>query len=120
MPVTSTVGCKVVDGWVTRGGWLAFAMATSLACAAGHEAAKRPERQADTPQAPAESLPPLTVLQRLRGSEAERRACFGASGQATDGFVKLAWDIGLDGRASRVAVEGTSVHDRAVEACLSA
>lgn len=64
-------------------------------------------------------MPPLTVLQRLRGSEADRRACFAASGQSTDGFVKLVWDIGVDGKVKDVAIEGTSVNDRAIETCLS-
>jgi hypothetical protein len=95
-------------------------LASAWSCGGGHEVVKHPTRRAESSEAPAETLPPLTVLQRLRGSEAERRACFATSGKATDGFVKLVWDIGVDGKVDNVAVEGTSVHDGAIEACLSA
>lgn len=120
MPVTSKVQGEAVSRWGARRGVLALVVvANAASCGAGHEAAKQPTLRAESAEAPAEILPPLTVLQRLRGSEAERRACFGASGKATDGFVKLAWDIGVDGKVGDVAVEGTSVHDRAIETCLS-
>lgn len=121
MAVTSKARSEVVGRRVAKRGVFAIVFATSAwSCGGGHEPAKPPVRPAESPKTHAEILPPLTVLQRLRGSEAERRACFGASGKPTDGFVKLAWDIGVDGKVGDVAIEGTSVHDRSIEACLSA
>lgn len=64
-------------------------------------------------------MPPLNVLQRLRGGEEERRACFAASGRGVDGFVKLVWDVNPEGKVTDVGVEGSSVHDTGIEACLS-
>lgn len=121
MPVTIRICGKKVGGWLAEGGVLAFVIGVSTwSCGGEREPAKEPTQRGGTAEARAEVLPPLTVLQRLRGSEDERRACFGASGKATDGFVKLAWDIGVDGKVKSVAVEGTSVHDRGIEACLAA
>lgn len=90
-----------------------------LACGEPHAPAKHPSPNDKVSEAPPEDLPPLTVLQRLRGSETERRECFAASKKPTDGFVKLAWNIDREGKVSEVAVEGTSVHEPAIETCLS-
>lgn len=120
MRVTTRIQSESARVRVVRRSVVAVVLATSaLSCGGDHEPAKHPERRSKSSAAPTETLPALSVLQRLRGSEAERRACFSASGESTDGFVKLAWDIGVDGKVGSVSVEGTSVHDRAIEACLS-
>lgn len=99
---------------------LMAAFVSASSCGSAHEPpTKHPASKTTASDASAEPLPPLTVLQRLRGNESERRACFSASGEARDGFVKLAWDVGRDGKVAGVAVEGSSVHDRAIETCLS-
>jgi len=90
-----------------------------LSCGEPPKPAKHPSSKAEVSEPPPEDLPALTVLQRLRGSEDERRACFGASNKPTDGFVKLVWDIDREGKVRKVGVEGTSVHDPAIETCLS-
>lgn len=101
--------------------WAALVLVTNVwSCGGAQAPAKHSVSSTESSKSAAELLPPLTVLQRLRGSEAERRACFGISGKASDGFVKLAWDIDVEGKVGEVAVEGSSVHDRAIEACLSA
>jgi hypothetical protein len=93
---------------------------TSLfSCGEPAEPAKHPSPNNEVSEAPPEDLPPLTVLQRLRGSEVERRACFAASSKPTDGFVKLVWNIDRAGKVGKVGIEGTSVHDAAIETCLS-
>jgi hypothetical protein len=95
-----------------------------LAAGCGQTEAQRPA-QAPRPavetvvQPKHEALPPLVVLQRLRGSEEQRRSCFAASGRTLDGFVKLAWEVAADGKVGEVAVEGSSVHDRGIEKCLT-
>ena len=94
-------------------------LASLLSCGEPPAPAKHPSSNDEVSEAPPEDLPPLTVLQRLRGSEDERRACFGASNEPTDGFVKLVWDLDREGKVSKVGVEGTSVHDSAIETCLS-
>ena len=66
-----------------------------------------------------EALPPLSVLQRLRGGEESRRYCFESSGSDSQGFVKLVWEVTTQGKVSDVAVEGTSVHNEAIERCLA-
>src|SRR5262245_23743621 len=121
MPVTFCVRSESASWSASKCLLLLAALATSaLSCGSAHEPpSKHPSSKAAASEAPAEVLMPLTVLQRLRGTESERRACFGVSGEARDGFVKLAWDVGRDGKVSGVAVEGSSVHDRAIESCLS-
>ena len=121
MPVTLCVRSEVPSRSASKYFLLMAALTTSaLSCGSAHEPpSKHPPSTKTASEAAAEALPPLTVLQRLRGSESERRACFSASGEARDGFVKLAWDVTRDGKVSGVAVEGSSVHDRAIEACLS-
>lgn len=121
MPVNLFVRSEVASWSASKCFALAAVFATStLSCGSAQPPAKHPASKAEASQAAAEVLPPLTVLQRLRGSETERRACFGASGEPRDGFVKLVWDVGRDGKVGDVAVEGSSVHDRAIESCLSA
>src|SRR5688572_21798928 len=120
MPFSSKTRDNRASERGTRRGAAALAFVASIAsCGGGREATKHPTPRAASSETRAEILPPLTVLQRLRGSEADRRACFAASGQSTDGFVKLVWDIGVDGKVKDVAIEGTSVNDRAIETCLS-
>jgi len=120
MPVTLCVRSKVASWSASKCLVLAAAVATSaLSCGGGQEPVKHPASKAEASAVPAEVLAPLSVLQRLRGSEAERRACFGAAGEARDGFVKLAWNIGRDGKVGDVDVEGSSVDDDAIETCLS-
>lgn len=82
-------------------------------------AAKSPAAVRVLPEPERQAMPPLAVLQRLRGSEDARRSCFEISGARSQGFVKLAWQISTEGRVSDVAVEGTSVHDEAIERCLA-
>lgn len=120
MPSISNVPGTATRGQKVKWGAIALVVAaTAASCGGTREVARQPVPPGETSEPPLETLPPLTVLQRLRGSEAERRACFTASGQTTDGFVKLAWQVGVDGKVSDVAVEGTSVHDRAIETCLA-
>ena len=121
MPVTFCVRSEVASRSASKCFLLMAALVSSaLSCGSAQEPpSKHHSSKAAASQAPAEVLMPLTVLQRLRGSESERRACFSASGEARDGFVKLAWDVGRDGKVRGVAVEGSSVHDRAIETCLS-
>jgi len=120
MPVTQCVRSEAASRSASKCFVLAAVLATSaLSCGSAQAPAKHATSKPKASEASPEALPPLTVLQRLRGSEAERRACFSASGEPRDGFVKLAWDIGRDGKVGDVAVEGSSVHDRAIETCLS-
>lgn len=95
------------------------AAVTAFGCSSDSASRRAKSPQLQGQVAEPEPLPPLNVLQRLRGGEEERRACFAASGRGVDGFVKLVWDIDPDGKVTEVGVEGSSVHEAAIEKCLS-
>src|SRR5687768_2389890 len=117
MPTTISVDA-LARSVARRMACVTVSLASLLGCGQPHEPAKHVSPNHERSEALPEDLPPLTVLQRLRGSETERRECFAASSKTSDGFVKLVWNIDREGKVSKVAVEGTSVHDPAIETCL--
>jgi len=93
----------------------------AVACGSARPASPPPtsKHQPQAVEAEPEAMPPLDVLQRLRGGEDERTSCFESAGEVRDGFVKLGWRVKPDGRVEDVVILGSSVHDTHVETCIA-
>ncbi len=75
-------------------------------------------RDSEAPVAHGPELSAAEVVQHLRGNETDLRRCFFAS-PSSRGFVRLIWQVDVQGKAQHIRRESSTLGNSSVEACIS-